>query len=176
MSFNQLAKSRTAIIAILCIGVLVFLYAFTILPRQLEIRETARKIEGVRNRIQIQENFAQVYPGIVSRSRSYDKWDFPRLETKPLSDQDIDRVVPKLRDIIRESGLGAVSVQPVSESITEGGAALRVDMVLQGEWENMHRFWKDLVRIPYWKKLESVEARSVSGGREYRLTVWFSLA
>jgi Tfp pilus assembly protein PilO len=176
MSFEQLAKSRTAIISLLCVGVLVFLYAFTILPRQLEIRETAREIAAVQNRIQIQKNFAQVYPGVVSKSRSYGKWDFPRLEKKPLNERDIGRVVPRLRDIIRESGLGAVSVQPVSESITEKGSALRVDMVLQGEWKNLHRFWKDLVRIPFWKKLESIDARSVPGGREYRLTVWFSLA
>jgi Tfp pilus assembly protein PilO len=176
MSFEQLAKSRTAIISLLCVGVLVFLYAFTILPRQLEIRETAREIAAVQNRIQIQKNFAQVYPGVVSKSRSYGKWDFPRLEKKPLNERDIGRVVPRLRDIIRESGLGAVSVQPVSESITEKGSALRVDMVLQGEWKNLHRFWKDLVRIPFWKKLESIDARSVPRGREYRLTVWFSLA
>lgn len=169
------ARSKTILISFLCAGVLVFLYLFTVLPLHMQIQDVAEETADLRARITIQENYAQVYPRLLTQSNKYDAWDFPGLEKKPLDENDIGKVVPELHRIIEKSKLGAVSVQPMSESIADNGSSLRVDMVLQGSWDGLREFWTSLVKLPYWKRLQSLEARAISGDREYRLTVWFSL-
>ena len=87
---------------------------------------------------------------------------------------DTDKVAVTFQGMANDSNLMMVEFSPALDTLINRTGFLMVDIVLKGEFINLHPFLLQLCQLPYMEQIEQVSIQSVRYSKEIKLRVWLA--
>ena len=96
------------------------------------------------------------------------------VQMQKLKKGDIEKVAVAFKSMANDSQLMLAEFSPALDTLINRAGFLMVDIVLRGEFINLHPFLLQLCQLPYMEQIERVNIQSVRETKEIKLRVWLA--
>ena len=156
----------------ICLVFLAVLAVVLLIPTQKKISELDRRIVREQSKVEEQKVLHPLYVQLMSELARLEGRDVTEPVDLSFSKEGISGLWDIFAEMAGASGLQTVTIQPVSESLSD---QLQVNAVFTGPLPAFRQFLLDLGSLAFVSHLEQFVAREVVGGREYRVTMWLKI-
>jgi hypothetical protein len=155
-------------------GGLVLFVLLAILPARKESEALDFQIENLQNRIEEQRILTPIYENLLKKTQMEPPEGVELIEKRALKRGETGEVVDRFNRMAEENRLKLIDFSPSLETILGQSDHLEVDMILQGEFINMHPFLLELCQLPYLQQMKSFQIESEKDVRQIQLRVWLA--
>lgn len=160
-------------IVVICLVFLAVLSLVLLLPAQRRIHNLDREIALTQNQVEEQKVLHPLYLQLQAEQARMNRNGLPELEKATFTQEGISALWDIFGELARKAGLQTVSVQPVSESVSD---RLQVNAIFTGPLPAFREFLLDLGTLSYVDHVEQVLVQEVVGNREYRVRMWLEIS
>ena len=155
-------------------GGIVLFVLLAVLPAQKDSSALDFQIENLNTRIEEQKILTPVYENLLKKAELQPPGELKPVEKKKLKRGETSEVVEAFTAMANNHKLKLVEFAPEVESLISNADFLVLDIVLNGEFFNLHPFMIELCQQPYLEQIERIQIRSVSDPKEFQLRVWLA--
>jgi hypothetical protein len=154
-------------------GIILFVL-LAIMPVQKESEALDFEIENINIRIKEQKILTPVYENLLKRAQMKPPEGLNFVPKQKLEKGDTEKVAATFKSMANDSQLMLVDFSPALDTLINRTGFLMVDIVLQGEFINLHPFLLQLCQLTYMEQIEHVSIQSVRKTKEIKLRVWLA--
>ena len=158
---------------ICCAGIVVFILMI-ILPAQKSTTELDAEIVDLQARIEEQRILSPVFQSLFKRAKAKNESGLPTQTKQKLSKDDISDLTDQLQRIVKENNLQIEDLVPDVNSLTDDSGFLSVNLKASGKFLDFKNLLVDLVTIPSFEMIETVDVRAMEGIRQISLRLWLA--
>jgi hypothetical protein len=170
---SSLPTQTIAYLVILGGGILLFILLI-IMPAQKKSEALDFQIENIRTRIEEQKILTPVYQNLLKKVQL----DPPEgVEIKPkekLKSGQAENLAQEFQAMAKASRLQLVEFSPDVDSLVRNSGFLQVNLMLKGEFINLHPFLMDICQLPYMEVIEKIRIESAEDAKEIQLRIWLA--
>jgi Tfp pilus assembly protein PilO len=161
-------------LAVCTFGVIVFA-ALAVYPLRRSIADLERKIDRLAYQAEMQKSMYPLYAELKKRLDSDVLFELELPEPKTYPRELIDQVSSAFDEIVENSGLSLLTVNPDVRALAGDSSLLPVRLVLVGPFFNFQTFLTRLGSVPFITHIEEIRAKHIPRNREFEINVWFAV-
>lgn len=174
MSLSSVLPTKSLINLLVFCGILVLFVFLAILPSNKESGNLDFEINNIKMRIEEQKILTPVYESLLKKATIKPPAGIAIPAQKKLSRNQTREISTTFQDLANQTMLELVDITPNVGSLLNESGYLTIDMVLKGEFINLHAFLVKLGQIPYVELIEQITIRSITNTKEIKVKVWLA--
>ena len=171
VSISSLPTKSLSYFVILGGGIILFVI-LAIMPAQRESEALDFEIENINTQIKEQKILKPVYDNLLKKAQMKPPEGLNYVPKQTLKKGDTDKVAVTFQSMANDTQLMLVDFSPALDTLINRTGFLMVDVVLKGEFINLHPFLLQLCQLPYMEQIEQVSIQSIRDTKEIKLRVW----
>ena len=173
LNFSALPTRSLMYVIIFGGGILLF-FLVGILPAQKETGALNFQIENINTRIEEQKILTPVYENLLKRAEIKTPAGLDLVPKAKIKKGQTEEVAATFQEMAFASQLNLVDFRPDLESVIGNTGFLKVNLVMSGEFINLHHFLMQMCQLPYLELIEQISIRSVRDTKEIRIQAWLA--
>lgn len=155
---------QSIIYLVVCLTGVVIYLALGIIPLSNKSKVYEKRIETLKDNLEIQRMTSSFYQEIKGRAEIKKKELLPLPEAKGLPRAEIDKLGEVLRSVAANSRMITVKMESDLSPLSQGGQLVPVVVVLKGNFPDFRRYLIALHSLPYLRNLEELVIRQTEEG------------
>jgi hypothetical protein len=173
LSFSALPTRSLMYVIIFGGGILLFVL-LGILPAQKETEALELQIENINGRIEEQKILTPVYENLLKRTEIKTPNGLDLAPKEKIKKGQTEEVAAAFQEMAFVSHLNLLDFRPDLDSVIGNTGFLKVNLVMSGEFINLHSFLMQMCKLPYLELIEQISIRSVRDTKEIRIQAWLA--
>jgi hypothetical protein len=161
-------------LGLFCGIALLFLF-IAVLPSKTASDNLDFEIDNIKMRIQEQRILTPVYETLLKKVTIEPPAGIAITKKEKLSREETQRIPITFQHLAEQANLELTDISPNRDSLLNESGYLIIDMVLRGEFINLHPFLIKLGQIPYVELIEKISIRSIAEAKEIKVVVWLAV-
>jgi hypothetical protein len=170
---STLPTQTIAYFVILGGGILLFILLI-IMPAQKKSEALDFEIENIETRIEEQKILTPVYQNLLKKVQLEPPEGVEFTAKQKLETGQAAQLADVFEKMAAASRLQLVEFSPEVGSLLRNTGFLQVNLMLKGEFINLHPFMMDLCQLPYMEMIEQIHIQSIEGTKQIRLRIWLA--
>ena len=167
---------HTLIYLLVCLSGLLIIVFAGIIPNYISLAGLDRKIISVQFQLEEQNNLYPIYQLLKNRSQHKALMVLPFPARNRLSREVINLFPTTFKDIAKKAGMGAISISPDLNSLTDDSKFLIVNAVIRGDFFNFRKLLIGLGEVPYLERVEEIQVQQNQDIMEFKMKIRLALA
>lgn len=160
---------------VVCIGIIVFLMLFGIIPLSRYNAAINNDIEKLQLQIKEQKSLRSMYALLNKRTEKKDLQILPGPAKNTLPRREANRFQDVFREIAEKSGLKTVSISPDLMTMTDASNFILYTAVIRGEFVDFRKMLLGMGYVSYIEKIEEISIQQFSGALEFKMKILIAL-
>jgi hypothetical protein len=169
----QVSTKGIAYFIILGGGIVLFIL-LGIMPAQKESEALDFKIENIQTRIEEQKILTPVYENLLKKVQLKPPEGVNFTPKEKLKTGQASEIAGIFQEMAQNSSLELMEFTPELDSAIRNSGFLQINLMLKGEFINLHPFLMDVCQLPYMELIEQISIRSIKNAKEIRIKIWLA--
>lgn len=174
MSLSSILPTKSLINLLVFCGIVLLFVILAILPSRTETENLDFEIDNIKMRIEEQKILTPVYESLLKKATIEPPAGIAIPTKEKLNRNQTREIATTFQELANETMLELVDITPNVGSLLNESGYLTIDMVLKGEFINLHAFLVKLGQIPYVELIEQISIRSVTNAKEIKIKAWLA--
>ena len=174
MSLSSALPTKSLLNLLVFSGIILLFVFLAILPSKTETENLDFEIDTIKMRIEEQKILTPVYESLLKKATIEPPAGIEIPKKEKLSRDETKNISSTFQELANQTLLELVDITPNVGSLLNESGYLTIDMILKGEFINLHAFLVRLGQIPYVELIEQISIRSITNTKEIKVKVWLA--
>jgi len=160
---------------IICGGIIVIFLLVGLFPMYRYNIYQAGEIKKTKDQIVEIKAMGPIYLSLQNEMEIKDLYNLPNPKKTTITREEAAKFPSVFMDVVRQSGLVAVSLTPDSSNTTGSAKFLLYNAVVKGNFSNLRNMLIALSAISYLDRIEDIRISQRADYMEYKIQIWLAL-
>ena len=160
---------------IICGGIIVIFLLVGLFPMYRYNIYLASEIKKTKDQIVEIKAMEPIYLSLQNEMEIKDLYNLPNPKKTTITREEAAKFPSVFMDVVRQSGLVAVSLAPDSSNTTGSAKFLLYNAVAKGNFSNLRNMLIALSAISYLDRIEDIRISQRADYMEYKIQIWLAL-